>query len=603
MSTPDLVQMIKSLGDEPSRRALHGEVAAWAVSCHGAGVALDTATAELTTLWDGTPPLQDRAALATLEKILRAAYRNAEQGATADDERGRYLTPPPADQADADIITLPVDRRMTAAAPRAGLSETASDTGNIARAARLAAGRVCYVIEKDIFIEWVDGLWRRNDRVAMDLTLRVIDDIRREAEAASGQGADRWASWAHQSEALPRREAIVRGLKTAQRIAVSVHDLDTDPDHVVVGNGTLHLGTGELIESEPGHLNTRCTPVDYDPEAASEKLDEFLDLFLPDRAERSYILGVIAYAAFTIGNPKKKLIVILGDTNTGKSTLMELALRTLGDYAGSFNVSVFRGNLDDRARPDLLAVARLRLAVAFEASRRWALHDDQAKKMTGGDPILARRMRSDEMIELYPEFTPIIVTNAMPTIIDADTAVKKRLDVSLMDTQVDADTDRQEARDELVNDPEAQRALLVLLVEVFLANGGRFPRDTPQRFLEATMRAFDDLTPVGQFLGDLHETGQLIEVDPLEYEGQGYARTNYVTARALYAAYTQWVAEDRRGREHLGIRQLNDKLRGDYGWETTQSGDQRWRGKLLRSDLPWSADTPQMAPPPAPPDW
>ena len=64
--------------------------------------------------------------------------------------------------------------------------------------------------------------------------------------------------------------------------------------------------------------------------------------------------------------------------------------RTLKGYAMPVNTSVYRANMDDKARPDLLRALSARLAYAMEGSDHWELHGDHVKRMTGGDPLVAR---------------------------------------------------------------------------------------------------------------------------------------------------------------------------------------------------------------------
>ena len=60
---------------------------------------------------------------------------------------------------------------------------------------------------------------------------------------------------------------------------------DTRPDLLCVGNGTVHLPSGELRPHNPDDRLTRITPVDYVPRAVAADWAAALDALDPETVD------------------------------------------------------------------------------------------------------------------------------------------------------------------------------------------------------------------------------------------------------------------------------------------------------------------------------
>ncbi len=103
-------------------------------------------------------------------------------------------------------------------------------------------------------------------------------------------------------------------------------------------NGTLDLQTGQLREHRREDHLTRCLPYQYKPDAAFPLITDFLARTIPDPvAKDAYMthLGAALVGDLTL----HKALVLMGSTNSGKSTLLNLAQMTLGYKYGQYPTS------------------------------------------------------------------------------------------------------------------------------------------------------------------------------------------------------------------------------------------------------------------------
>jgi len=103
-------------------------------------------------------------------------------------------------------------------------------------------------------------------------------------------------------------------------------------------NGTLDPATGQLHEQRREDHLTRCLPYDYTPDAVFPRISDFLTRSIPDPvAQQAYMTHV---GAALVGDTSlHKALVLMGATNSGKSTLLNLAQLTLGYKPGQYPTS------------------------------------------------------------------------------------------------------------------------------------------------------------------------------------------------------------------------------------------------------------------------
>lgn len=459
-----------------------------------------------------------------------------------------------------------------------------SDTANGATFVGLFRRLVRYDPGERVWYVWDGVSWSPDGEDAprvFALTQGVIRCLReRVGELAGDEDAERrWLGQVLACEATPRRRAMLAVARTDARLHLDGSNLDDRPSDLVCPNGTVDLETGELRASRPEDLNSRCCAVNYDPDPrageGSRELDRFLETFLPDEDDQRFVFAVLGQA-LRGGNEARVFPIFIGATTSGKSQLFAAVHSILGPYACTIGSSVFRGNLDDRPRPDLVRAMHTRLAYATEAAKNWALHADQVKRLTGGDQLPYRNLYR-EVVNQTPRFTPVLVTNELPRITGADPATKRRIIVITLERSLPPELVDPRIKRRFVTDPDCRRALLARLVA-----GARDPLAAsvtrmPAKYVLATQLAHGELDHVDEFIGWLVDE-EILRVAPADTPV-----VRCVKASDMHRWYVSWIMThgDRLDRQDaLSLRGLGEALRA-RGWEARTSAGVRWLGRVL----------------------
>ena len=202
---------------------------------------------------------------------------------------------------------------------------------------------------------------------------------------------------------------ILRIASCLHPLSIPAERLDTDPYLLNCDNGTLDLQTGELRAHNPDDLITKITGCEFDPRAHGSSFETFLGEVLPKDDVRGFVQRVVGQAL--VGRVEEHVLPILtGIGSNGKSTLVELLLKTFGDYgimADPELLTEHTYSVHPTGQADLRGV---RLAVTQETDEGRRLAAATVKRLTGGDKIRARRMRQD-FFEFDPSHTVLLVTN------------------------------------------------------------------------------------------------------------------------------------------------------------------------------------------------
>jgi putative DNA primase/helicase len=223
---------------------------------------------------------------------------------------------------------------------------------------------------------------------------------------------------------------------------LSISEFDQDPCLLNCRNGTVDLRTGDLLRHRREDLITKCIPFDYASEAKCPKFLQFLYRIMgasPDasemaleRANHLFDYLQIAFGCAATGKPEKVLVVLYGQGNNGKTTLLEAIRATLGDqeYAGEIQVESLMAKAKEAAsnsiNADLADLRGRRFVSSSEVEQGQRLSIARVKYITGLGQIRARYLH-ERFFNFKPTHKLFLDCNHRPVITDPNDAVWNRV--------------------------------------------------------------------------------------------------------------------------------------------------------------------------------
>lgn len=344
-------------------------------------------------------------------------------------------------------------------------------------------------------------------------------------------------------------------LEAGTMIARQLDELDSDPLTVNTESGILRFkvtggdGDGmsrvaevERIDHDRSHLVTKTVAANYDPDATAPGFMAFLERIMPAAEMRRFLQRWFGLC-MTALTGEQKLVFLYGAGANGKSVLVDLMARILGDYGATAKIESLIGRnrrSGGDATPDLIPLVGARFVRASEPEEGERLQEAKIKELTGGEPMLARGLNAD-FFEFLPLFKLTISGNHKPDIRGTDDGIWRRLllvpfDVQIPKAERDPDLVRKlyEERDGILN-------WLVEGLLDYLENG----LDEPEAVMAATQEYRDESDPVGTMLAECAVVSG--------------SETDFMTAKDLIEAFNFWLEE--RGETRWGNRTVSLRLK------------------------------------------
>ena len=331
----------------------------------------------------------------------------------------------------------------------ASIIERFTDLGNARRFVARYRGRILYCEKWGRWFLWDEKRWCEDETLGI---LSKAASLIRSLYAMAKQIKDeevRKAFLSHllRSESFRSLNAMVSLAKAETAIARHPDDFDTDQWLLTVENGTVDLRTGKLLPHNPRRLITKLAPVVFDPAATCPNWLGFLDMIMNRRPRLIDFLKRAFGLSLTGVTSDKAMYILYGSGgDNGKSTMIDVMQRMLGDYARRTPVETFLKKREGAIPNDVARLKGARFVWASENERGSRLSESLIKEMTGGDKMSARFMRG-EFFEFMPEFKLWFATNHKPSI-RGDQAIWRRL--KLIPFDISIPLDQQKARHEVM---------------------------------------------------------------------------------------------------------------------------------------------------------
>ena len=253
-----------------------------------------------------------------------------------------------------------------------------------------------------------------------ELTDTIITDLRNELNTTKVKAnptlANRYLTNIARFSSSKGKDCAINELKHLKEIPIDPNQLDADKLLLNTLSGVINLKNGMLLEHSPDFMMTKSTHCYVDMKHEPTAFIEFMkETTCGNKEIFNYLKKLIGYCLTGL-NTDQSYYAWKGNGNNGKSVLLNIMTRMLGDYAANVQVETFCEATFQRdgssANPDIARLKGVRFVRCNEPKRGMALNESLMKQITGGDPITCRKLRKDPF-EFRPQCKIIIGCNNM----------------------------------------------------------------------------------------------------------------------------------------------------------------------------------------------
>ena len=222
-----------------------------------------------------------------------------------------------------------------------------------------------------------------------------------------------------------------------------MNKLDANQYLLCFNNYVIDFKTTTYRKGRPDDFISKSTNIDYIPyktltsaykssiinnyESIIVEINKFMDELFPDEELRRYMWEHLA--STLIGtNDNQTFNIYTGSGCNGKSKLVELMSRCLGDYKATVPITLITQsrNAIGTTSPEIVALMGVRYAVMQEPSKGETINEGIMKEITGGDPIQGRALFKDS-VTFIPQFKLVVCTNVLFDINTNDDGTWRRI--------------------------------------------------------------------------------------------------------------------------------------------------------------------------------
>jgi putative DNA primase/helicase len=186
------------------------------------------------------------------------------------------------------------------------------------------------------------------------------------------------------------------------------------------------LRTGIARPATRSDKVTRFSPVNYDRTATCPRFEQFIsEVFAGNSELIGYIQKAIGYS-LTGSVGEQCLFACHGDGRNGKSTLLEVLLHILGDYAIDLPFSVLEAKTNGNPPGEGVNLPGTRFAKVVEIREGRRLDEARIKSWTGGDTMTVRPLYRNAF-SFHPTHKLWLAFNHKPVISDNSPGMWRRI--------------------------------------------------------------------------------------------------------------------------------------------------------------------------------
>lgn len=431
-----------------------------------------------------------------------------------------------------------------------------NDIGNSRHFAKQNADRLQYCHAWKKWIAWDGARWVLDgDGAALRLAKSTVHEMFTHGLAMQSEQIMELATTTASASKLRAMISLA-----APELPIGIEDLDSNGWLLNCPNGTLDLRTGDMMEHQR-HLNiTKLCPTPYLPDSTAPRWEHFVREIFVDDDLISFVQRLMGYC-LTGDVSEQKLPIFYGTGANGKSTLLNAFMDVVGtDYTMQSMPDFLmekRGESHPTEKASLFG-KRFVSCVETEASRRLA--ESTVKMLTGGEKIMARRMRED-FWEFEPSHKLVLCTNHKPVVAGQDHGIWRRLLLVPFTQRFEGSRIDKTLPDKLRAEAPGILAWLVRGCIAWKRDGLRPPDIVT--VATTAYRTKEDV--IGRFIADECQKGSNISA----------------TFKSLFHALEAWCRDN--GDDCPTKKALGTWL-GENGFEKMRSNGVVWKGLMLKPD-------------------
>ena len=214
-----------------------------------------------------------------------------------------------------------------------------------------------------------------------------------------------------------------------------IDKLDQNPYLLCFNNYVIDFKNKIHRKGQPDDYISKCTNIDYAPLNRKKQgpiIDEitsFIRQLFPNEDLYKYMFQHLA--SILVGtNENQTFNIYTGSGRNGKSKLVDLMSKCLGNYKGTVPITLItqKRNSIGSTSSEIVQLMGVRYAVMQEPSKGDKINEGIMKEITGGDPIQGRALFKD-MVTFIPQFKLVVCTNTLFDIKSNDDGTWRRIRV------------------------------------------------------------------------------------------------------------------------------------------------------------------------------
>lgn len=301
-------------------------------------------------------------------------------------------------------------------------------------------------------------------------------------------------------------------------------ELDKDDFLLNCKNCVLDLSGDQPkeLEHKADLLLSKICNANYNPAATCTLWEKTVNEIMQGDSSKIEYLQKMSGRFLTGDTSEEEFYIFFGaTTRNGKSTITELLLYLIGDYATTISPEslAIKVNKDSRtASPDIAKLAGTRFVVASEPPRRMLFDSSLVKTLTGWDTVSARFLHENEF-QFKPKFKLILNSNYLPVISDKTVFSSNRVKVVPFERHFTEKEQNKHLKEQLQQEIDGILNWCIQGLSLYRKEG----LEPPTAVQIATHEYSEDSDKIGKFISEC-----------LEKSDQNLA------AKDVYEKYSQW---------------------------------------------------------------